>query len=82
MIQYVLDAFEPGAITLAAAVEQMGLWVCIGLIISMHGSVGVDPDGSQAVHVTTPGLSLSAATLARIAALGAALDVDQYVYGP
>lgn len=82
VIQQVLDTFEPVAITLATLVQELDLWVCIGLVVKMHGNIELEPDGTQAVYVTTPGLSLSAATLARIAGLGAELDVDQYVYAP
>jgi hypothetical protein len=82
LIQEVLDTFEPVAGQLAEAQAGWNLDLQIGLVISMHGKIEEDPDDTSRVGVSTPGLYLSPDTLRRLAEIGCALDIDNYVIAP
>jgi len=82
LIHEVLDTFEPLAGQLSQARSDWGLEFQIGLAISMHGSIEVDPDGTLDAVVSTQALYLSPETLRRLTALGCALDVDTHVIAP
>ncbi|WP_327011520.1 DUF4279 domain-containing protein [Dactylosporangium sp. NBC_01737] len=71
-----LDIIESRADGLARACQVLGLQAGINVVIEMHPVQG--PDGEELV--TTPALSLSAATVRRLAKLDLWLDCDQYVY--
>jgi hypothetical protein len=71
-----LDIIEPHAEGLARARQVLELRAGVNVVIEMH-SVR-DPGGE--ILVTTPALSLSAATIRRMAKLDLWLDCDQYVY--
>jgi hypothetical protein len=78
----VLDRFEPVASELAEAIERWNLRVGVGLVISMFGVIDQDPFSPPVANVMTPSLIFSATTLGRLAALGADLDIVQYVIAP
>jgi hypothetical protein len=82
LIREVLETFEPLAGQLSEARSGWDLELQIGLVISMYGSIEVDPDGTSGAVVSTPALYLSPETLRRLTALGCALDVDTYVIAP
>lgn len=71
-----LDVIEPHAEGLARARQALGLVAGANVVVEMY--TVRDPGGE--VLVTTPALSLSAATIRRIAELDLWLDCDQYVY--
>lgn len=82
LIQEVLDKFEVVAGELAEARAEWGLDIQIGLVISMFGSIQVEPDGTTGAVVSTPAVYLSPQTLSRLTELGCSLDIDTYVIAP
>jgi hypothetical protein len=72
-----LDIIEPHADGLARARRVLGLEAGINVVIQMHRVQ--DPDGGEDL-LTTPALSLSAATVRRLARLDLWLDCDQYIF--
>lgn len=78
----VLDRFDAHTQTIRDLCRQHGLAVDVGLVVSMYGDVTADEDGAMGADVATPALHFSAATLRRLTALGASLDIDQYVIAP
>jgi hypothetical protein len=82
LVQEILDKFEAVAIQLASARSRWGLDLQVGLVISMYGSIEVDPHGASGAAVSTPALYFSSQTLRRLSELGCSLDIDTYVCTP
>jgi hypothetical protein len=82
LIHEVLATFEPVAAQLDEARNTFGLEFQVGVVISMYGSIQIEPDGTTGAVVSTPALYLSLGTLRRLANLGCALDIDTYVIAP
>ena len=78
----VLDRFGAQTRTIRDLCREHGLTVDVGLVVSMYGDVAAGEDGVMGADVATPALHFSAATLQRLTALGASLDIDQYVIAP
>ncbi len=81
MIEEVLATFEPIAEALSRARSGSSLDLTLGLVIKMYGTIELEEYGPWAA-VSTPALSLSTSTVNRLAVLGFALDIDQYVIAP
>lgn len=77
----VLDHFDSLTETIRDACVQHHLEVQVGLVVSMYGDIDAN-EGVMEADVATPALHFSAATLQRLTALGASLDIDQYVIAP
>ena len=82
LVQEILDKFEAVAVQLATARSRWGLDLQVGLVISMYGSIQVDPDGASGAVISKPALYFSSQTLSRLSELGCSLDVDTYVSAP
>lgn len=79
VVQEVLDKFEPVAPELREARTRWGLELQVGLVISMYGSIQIDPDGATGAVLATPALYFSPPTLGRLTELGCSVDIDTYV---
>lgn len=75
-----LDVVEPVSGKIAEARQRWGLECGVSLVVHIYAESDVDHDGPLELGFTAPGLGFEASTIARLAALGAWLDVDQYIY--
>ncbi|GAB7043437.1 MULTISPECIES: DUF4279 domain-containing protein [Catenuloplanes] len=78
VVRRLLDAIEPHADGIRAACRTLGLGARAEVVIEMHATRKNTYD--DALVVTTPAISYSAETVARLAALDLSIDHDQYVF--